>query len=278
MVLGPEGGCMTCGNNGLALAFCMTLPLLLFLAREEPRVWLRRLLYAMLVMTPIATLFTFARTGLVTLPVVLILLFMRSKRKVLAFVALGIFYIGIMSFAPQRLFDRAESIQTHTDASAQMRLESWYVAWRFALEHPWGGGFWVLDHDAVFSRYLTSYFRSQSAHNIYFEVLADHGFPGLFIYIGLIVSTYYSLFRLRRAVASNPQGEWLENYCRMVQISLTAFMIGGNFLPLSYWDYFYHLVSFSILLHAIAIREGLLARSAVSVPGAEPWRTQVRVA
>ena len=76
---------MTCGNNGLALAFCMTLPFLLFLAREEPRRWLRRVLMAMLVMTPIATLFTFARTGLVTLPVVLIMLFGRSKNKIVAF-------------------------------------------------------------------------------------------------------------------------------------------------------------------------------------------------
>src|SRR5690348_7462928 len=100
MVLGPEGGCMTCGNNGLALAFCMTLPFLLFLAREEKRLWIRRMLYAMLVMTPIATLFTFSRTGLVTLPVVLGMLFLKSKRKALGFVALAVFYVGVMAFAP----------------------------------------------------------------------------------------------------------------------------------------------------------------------------------
>jgi probable O-glycosylation ligase (exosortase A-associated) len=278
MVLGPEGGCMTCGNNGLALAFCMTLPFLVFLAREEPRLWLRRVLWAMIIMTPLATLFTFARTGLVTLPIVMIMLFLRSKRKVLAFVALGVFYIGVMAFAPQRLFDRAESIQTHADASSQMRLESWYVAWRFALDHPWGGGFWVLDHDAVFDRYLTTYYRSQSAHNIYFEVLADHGFPGLLLYVGLIGSTYYSLFKLKRAASHNPRAEWVVNYCKMLQISLAAFMIGGNFLPLSYWDYFYHLISFVVLLHAIAMREGLLTVRAVQPVGIEPWRTQIRIA
>ena len=66
-----------------------------------------------------------------------------------------------MNFAPERLFERAGSIETHTDRSSQMRLESWYVAWRFALDHPLGGGFWVLDHDEVFEKYLTTFIRSQ---------------------------------------------------------------------------------------------------------------------
>ena len=277
MVVGPEGGCMTCGNNGLALAFCMTLPFLLFLAREEPRRWLRRILMAMLVMTPIATLFTFARTGLVTLPVVLILLFGRSKSKIVTFAALAIFSIGIINFAPERLFERFGSIKTHTDGSSQMRLESWYVAWRFALDHPMGGGFWVLDHDEVFGKYLTTFIRSQSAHNIYLEVLADHGFTGLVLFVGLIVSSYLSLFQLKWQLRNNPEGEWVVNYCKMIQTSLTAFMIGGMFLPLSYWDFFYHIISFVVLLRAIAVKDGLLNPVAITARGLEPWQVQLGV-
>lgn len=277
MVVGPQGGCMTCGNNGLALAFCITLPFLLFLWREETRPWLRKLLLAMLIMTPIATLFTFARTGLVTLPVVLVMLFMRSKRKVLALVVLGVFAYGVMHYAPERLFERAESIRTHKDGSAQMRLESWYVAWRFALDHPLGGGFWVLDHDEVFGKYLTSYLRAQSAHNIYLEVLADHGFLGLGLYIGVIVSCFLTLFRMKWRLRNRTEADWLVNYCKMLQVSLTAFMIGGMFLPLSYWDLFYHLVSFVILLRATAVKEGLWDRAESKEQGLEPWQVQLGV-
>lgn len=275
MVLGPQGGCMTCGNNGLALAFCMILPFLLFLWREETRPWLRKVLMAMIVMTPIATLFTFARTGLVTLPVVLVMLFMRSRRKVWALVVIGVFAFGVMNYAPERLFERAQSIKTHTDGSSQMRLESWYVAWRFALDNPLGGGFWVLDHDETFGRYLQTYLRAQSAHNIYLEVLADHGFPGLAIYVGIIISSFMTLFRLKWRLRNNVEAEWIVNYCRMIQISLTAFMIGGMFLPLSYWDLFYHIVSFVVLLRAIAVKESL--RNAVQSKETmlEPWQVQV---
>jgi putative inorganic carbon (HCO3(-)) transporter len=278
-VRGPEGGCMTCGNNGLALAFCMTLPFLVFLAREEPRRWLRRVLMSMVVMTPIATLFTFARTGMVTLPVVLIMLFMRSKRKILAFAALAVFSLGIMNFAPERLFERAKSIQTHEDASSQSRLVSWGVAWRFALDFPLtGGGFTAMDHDQVWDRYLRDYWRSQTPHNIYLAVLSDHGFPGLILYVGLIVSSYLSLFHLKWALSSKPEAEWLVNYCKMIQVSLTAFAIGGTFLPLSYWDYFYQLIAFAILLRAVAVKERLLSTAAVTAPSAEPWKAQVGIA
>jgi probable O-glycosylation ligase (exosortase A-associated) len=270
MVTGPEGGCMTCGNNGLALAFCMTLPFLYFLGREEPRRWLRRILMAMFFATPLATLFTFARTGLVTLPVVLIMIFGRSKNKVVAFALLAIFSIGIMSFAPERLFERAGSIKAHSDNSSQMRLESWYVAWHFALDHPFGGGFWVLDHDEIYSKYLDTYIRAQSAHNIYFEILANQGFPGLGLYIGLIVSSYMSLFRLKAQLRNNPEGEWVVNYCKMIQTSLAAFMIGGMFLPLSYWDFFYHIISFVILLRAIAVGWATLPLTSPPHPRRDP--------
>jgi O-antigen ligase len=133
-----------------------------------------------------------------------------------------------------------------------------------------------MDHDGVWDRYLQNYWRSQTPHNIYFCVLADHGFPGLFLYLGLIGSTYLSLLRLKWALRNKPEAEWLVNYCKMIQVSLTAFAIGGNFLPLSYWDYFYHLIGFAILLNAIAVKEGLLS----PVPATaqlEPWKAQVGV-
>jgi len=275
-VMGPEGGALLAGNNGIGLALCMTLPFIAFMAREEPRLWLRRILQAMLIFSPIATVFTFSRTSILTLPVVLIMLFMRARRRILGFFALAIFAYGIMNFAPERLFERAASIQEHTDTSSKMRLESWYVAWRFALDHPLtGGGFWVLDHEPVYDMYLSEYIRAQSAHNIYLEVLADHGFPGLILYVSLILSSYFSLFRLKWLLRNKPEAQWLVNYCKMIQISLAAFIIGGTFLPMSYWDYFYHLVSFVILLRAIAVKEGLLSPAAAVSPAPVALRTSV---
>jgi hypothetical protein len=69
----------------------------------------------------------------------------------------------------------------------------------------------------------------------------------------------------------------LVNYCKMIQISLAAFMVGGMFLPLSYWDFFYHLISFVVLLRAIAVKEGLLSPVTAKAHSLEPWQIQVGV-
>ena len=44
----------------------------------------------------------------------------------------------------------------------------------------------------------------------------------------------------------------------MVLASLVAYAISGAFLTQAYWDLFYHLVAFVVLLKVIAQREGFL--------------------
>jgi hypothetical protein len=45
----------------------------------------------------------------------------------------------------------------------------------------------------------------------------------------------------------------------MIEASLMAYAVSGAFLSQSYWDLFYHLVSFVVLLQVIAVKEGVLA-------------------
>ena len=259
-VLGPEGTFIG-GNTEIGLALDMTLPFLLILAREERRRWLRRLMLTAFGFSTIAILFTYSRGAILGLPVVLMMLFMRARRRVIGIVAIVLFGYFINFYPPPEWFNRMQTLETYEqDRSSMMRLQSWYVAWHFALDHPLtGGGFWVLDHDEIFSLYLNDYIRAQSAHSIYLTVLGDHGFPGFFLYVGLILSSFWTLRRLRRAARRNPNAQWLVNYCQMIEASLMGFAVSGAFLSQSYWDLFYHMVSFVVLLHVIAVREGILA-------------------
>ena len=270
-VLGPEGTFIS-GNTEIGLALDMTLPFLLILAREEPRRWLRRLMLIAFGFSVIAILFTYSRGAILGLPVVLMMLFMRARRRIIGIIAILIFGFFVMTFPPEQWFNRMHTLETYDqDRSSVMRLQSWYVAWHFALDHPLtGGGFWVLDHDETFSLYLKDYIRAQSAHSIYLTVLGDHGFPGFFLFVGLMLSSFLTLFRLRRTARNNPSAQWLVNYCQMIEASLMAYAVSGAFLSQSYWDLFYHLVSFVILLQVIAVKEGVLAvrvRSPIAAPG-----------
>src|SRR5262249_41193578 len=67
MVEGAPGQSFLSSNTSIALALNMALPLLLVLAREEQRRWLRALLYASFFLSIIAVLFTYSRGGLLGL-------------------------------------------------------------------------------------------------------------------------------------------------------------------------------------------------------------------
>ena len=258
-VQGPMGSFIG-GNTELGLALNMVLPFLLLLARDEEKKWLRRLLYAMFVTSIIAIIFTYSRGALIGLPVVLAMLLLRARRRFSGLLLLGALVYFVYNFAPDEWFNRAESIsQYETDESAQGRFVSWRVAWGVASDRPLtGGGFWVLPHRETFDRYAPGYASVHSAHSIYFAVLGDHGFPGLFVFVGLILFCLFSLVSLEWRLRGIPEARRLRGYCQMVLASLVAYAISGAFLTQAYWDLFYHLVAFVILLKVIAQREGFL--------------------
>ena len=65
-VEGPPESFMN-GNTFIGLAFNMMLPLLIFLARDEQRPWLKRTLYITAAATAISTIFTYSRGAYVGL-------------------------------------------------------------------------------------------------------------------------------------------------------------------------------------------------------------------
>lgn len=249
-VLGPAGSFIA-GNTEIGLALNMVLPLLVFLRREEPRRWLRHLLLAMFFFSIIAILITYSRGALLGLAAVISVLFFKSKAK---FVALLLLAIGIpvtLSTLPDQWFGRMETIQTYEhDGSARGRLVAWGVAYRLALAHPvLGGGFRTFTRE-VFARHLPEDvpLQSRDAHSIFFQVLGEHGFTGLFLYVALLLSTMLSLRQMIRKYRDVPSMQWLFHYAQMVEASLIGYVVSGLFLSMSYFDLYYHLVAIAILL------------------------------
>src|SRR5262249_51534860 len=147
MVLGPEGSFFE-DNNGLALALNMTLPILFFLAREEQRIWLRKLLHAIFFLTILAVIFTYSRGGFLGLAVVLLTLMLRSTWKIYAIALAFIAVIGLSPFIPERWVNRMSTISSYEeDRSAMSRIYAWKLGWQLAVESPLvGGGFRVFAH------------------------------------------------------------------------------------------------------------------------------------
>ncbi len=255
-VLGPPDSFIE-GNTEIGLALNMVLPVLLFLRRGENRQWLRHLLLAMFLFSIIAILITYSRGALIGLASVVILLLLKARKfRIVFFLTVG---IAIAFFTlPQKWFSRMETIKTYEeDRSAMGRIIAWQLSYRLALDRPLlGYGFRPFTEEN-YRNYMPEVVldqdRSTDAHNIFFQVLAEHGFTGLALYAGLILFTMVSLRQSIRWSRGDPSMERILDLAQMVEVSMVGFIVSGFFLSLSYFDLFYHFVAVVIIIKQLTL-------------------------
>ena len=265
-VLGPAGSFIA-GNTEIGLALNMVLPMLLILRRGEKRPWLRHLLLAAFVFTIPAILITYSRGALLGLGAVLLVLAARSRAKVLAITLLAISVPIALQVLPSKWFDKMETIQTYEDdGSAMGRIWAWRLAGRIAAERPLlGAGFQCFTKE-TYARYIPEApYAGTDAHNIFYQVLAEHGVTGLVAYVALLLATLLTLWKVKRRTKRIPHARMLYDWAEMIEVSMIAFVVSGYFLSRSYFDLFYHLVTITAVLSVLARR---VARGE-AVPGLE---------
>lgn len=255
MVLGPPSSFFE-ANTELALVLNMSLPILLYLAREEERRWRRRLLWAAFFLTMLAVPFTYSRGGVLGLAVVLAVLFLKARRRL---VLIPLVMAGLLAFAlftPEKWVARMQTLENYeVDESANLRLMSWRVAMLIAADRPVsGGGFRVFVDRATYDIYLPEYPRSfgHDAHSIYFNLLGEHGYVGLGLFLVLVGLVLVRLHQLRRLAKRAPDLGWIGNYAHMIQASVLAYLATGAFLSVAYFDLAYQLFILVPVLHALA--------------------------
>ncbi len=265
-VLGPPDSFLS-ENNAYGLALNMALPLLFFLVRDEPRKWLRVLLRVLFAACIVSILLTYSRGGLTGLAVVITVIALRSRHKAIGAFLMAVTAFLVISFAPPVWMARmGEFVGGNLDSSANMRITSWTVAWRLAKDYPMGGSFDAVPNVDVYKRYqpqpLPNDALSSGPHSIYFQLLGDQGYVGLALFLLLIGSCFWTLFRVRRIARGILSAEWLITYSWMVEISILAFMVCGAFLGVVYLDVIYEMVGLTIILKMLSRKE---LREAVAI-------------
>jgi probable O-glycosylation ligase (exosortase A-associated) len=246
-VWGPPGTFIA-DNNQLGMALLMTIPLVRYLQLQASRAWLRLGLLVLMLCFLLAAIGTYSRGAVVGLAVTALALLIKSRHRMkLAFVA-GTALVGAIQFMPAHWHARVESILAYEDDPAvQGRFASWEYALKVAGEYPvMGGGFEVFRGNLADSQ--TGW---RSAHSIYFEALAEHGYVGLAIFLALLVGTYLAAGAIVRRTRDQPELAWARDLAAMVQVSLAAYAVAGLFLNLATFDLFYHLVTIVVITHAL---------------------------
>lgn len=243
-VQGPENSFLD-GNTFIGLAFNMVVPLMILMARDEEKPWLKKSLYAMAALTIVSTIFTFSRGAYLGLVVMLPFIFLTSRKKfVAAFILIPAALLAPVVL-PESVFHRADKIENYQeDSSANQRLQSWTVAFNLALSRPVTGAGFEFEYTTDQARWLSygsekytwALEHSSAAHSIYFQVLGQHGFIALFLFLTLLFGSLWSLNRTKQRASLRVEDKWVGSYASGLQVGLIGYMVSGAFLSSAYFD------------------------------------------
>ncbi|MGP1665312.1 MAG: putative O-glycosylation ligase, exosortase A system-associated, partial [Rhodanobacter sp.] len=248
-VIGPPASFIA-DNNALALALCMTLPLMRYLQLHSSRKFVRLGLIAGMLLTGVAVLGTYSRGGLIALTVVSAALFWKSRGRVAVILVAVVVGMVAYHFMPPKWAARMGTLQQASEtASGESRIESWKFAANVALHHPvLGGGFDDYQSTALWQAYAPEGAKQRAIHSIYFRVLSEQGFPGLILFLSLLLASWRSCSRVRKATRGALEQRWAYDLASMLQVALVAYLAAGAFLPMTYFDLTYQLMALCMLL------------------------------
>lgn len=246
------GNSLLTEGSTLSAVAIMFIPLLLYLRRHSVLVsspHLRLLLYGgyAVVCVP-AALGTFARSAVIGFGVLGLSLWLQSRRKLRLAVLFAIIIVGFQSSQSDSWKERISTIKAPTqESSANTRILVWKWTLQFAGEHPQGGGF---------NAYVTNRFEDDDGnvsfgrafHSIYFEVLGEQGWPGLSIFLALMLVTILSLRRTIWRARDWPQLAWCGDLARALMASLFVLMACGSFIGIAFQPTLWYLFGLTTCL------------------------------
>jgi probable O-glycosylation ligase (exosortase A-associated) len=254
-VWGPEGTFIE-GNNELALAIIVAIPLMRFLQMQTTRKLYRTGLGVLMILSAVAALGTQSRGALIAIVGMAIVLWWRNRNKLLFGTVIVLVGLGLVAFMPEAWEQRMSTITDYdTDGSAIGRINAWWMCWNLAKDRFFGGGFDIYTPE-IFQMYAPNPTDVHAAHSIYFQVLGEQGFIGLLIFLLIWIFTWRSAEVLRKRGREHPQTAWLGDLGGMCQVSLVGYFVGGLFLSLAYFD-----LPYNILVVIVAARRWMEARA-----------------
>ena len=201
-------------------------------------------------------------------------LWTKTTNKIVSAMATIVLLAGILAFMPQTWYDRMNTIKTYsaenTDTSDN-RLFLWETGWRLALARPLNGvGFYGTYNPQIVSKYNPGA-AARSLHSIYFETLAEHGFPTFFVWLAFPIVMWLSARHIVRVADDTPDLQWAIDLAKMSQVSIVAFLVSGAFLPLMYYDVYFTIMAVVTATRVLVDKELAGEQMETTVM---PWRRQ----
>jgi hypothetical protein len=182
-----------------------------------------------------------------------------SKRKLLFVGILAIGITAVVLLAPPAYFQRLNTLQNYEeDNSAQGRLRAWRAARQMALDYPLGVG--ANNFNSAYGRFYmpadTSGWAANrwiSTHSCYFKVLAEYGYPGLFLFLGVLFTTARdNVLSARRLRAAGDAAVFEPEWPLLLNVSLLGYSICALFLGGITYPHLYLIAGLSVATSRIS--------------------------
>ena len=203
-----------------------------------------------------------------------------SKRKMIGVAIIGVLVAGTLVVAPGAYIERmAAMTEYESDSSAQGRLRAWRAAVHMAIDFPLGVG--ANNFSRAYGRFYipedtSGYkaFRWISPHSVYFRVLGEYGFPGLFLLLGLLWANFKMNRDMARRIRAQPSAyDMPEHWPALMNVGLVAYAVGGMFLGGFAYPHLFLMSGLTVGCYRIVLATD--ARLAAATPGSEPERAPV---
>lgn len=267
LVWGPPGSFIE-GNNELALALIIVMPMFRYLQLTSENKWVSRGLILIMLLCAASIVASYSRGAFLAGGAIAFMFWLKSRRKfVISLVGLVI-VAAILVYLPQEWFDRMSTIETYEeDASAMGRINAWSFAINLAVDRPLTGGGFDTYTPELFWKYAPDPKAFHDAHSIYFEVLAEQGFVGLGLFLIMWFMTYRIAGKIAKRCKEREDLMWAHNLAAMLQVSIVGYAVGGAFLGLAYFDLPYHIMAMVAVLHHLMKKEGVMSARPVPIRG-----------
>lgn len=236
------------------------IPLILWLAKHGtifPPDWRVRLYAGALIfaclLIPIGTE---ARTGLLCIAVLGVLMLRDVKRRFLYLGAGAALALMALPFIPQSYYQRMGTLETtEEDTSASTRIAVWEWTLDYAAENPLGGGFDAYRGNQFTYRlpvtteagntrsiqYELHTDQARAYHSAVFEMLGEQGWPGLILWLWIHALGLLQMERIRRrwrkrSVANGSDGgeAWQAPLASALQLGQIIYLVGALFQGIAY--------------------------------------------
>lgn len=197
---------------------------------------------------------TQARTGLVALAVLALMTMVYSRHRFKVALLVLFAPLLIYPFLPAEYMDRMTTLSdTKKEGSAQGRIVVWRWTIDFANENPvLGGGFNAylanagqLGQYAKFDEVEVEAEHGKAFHNIFIEVLGEHGYVGLLLFVFIVAHTLLISRSMHRDARASP---WMRLLGLCVFVSMTVYCVGGMFIGVAFYPWIYYMYGLSVSL------------------------------